>query len=1205
MKILIDSGASNSIINPKPAIEKFSKYFYRKQFVVTGLGRQITSDKNICVPLLSELGINNSIHFHVINWHSKFDALIGSDDLMNLGGTIDYKNNKLVINDIEIPFYFGYVSKKITPRKSTGCDCIRIPVSIENGEVIFPETKITENVCIPESVVIANEGYCLFPLDEPLELDINFTERIDVTPLTRDDISEPPKINNQKSKISDVIRTSHLNLEEKQAILKLCKNYHDLFYHEDSDLTFTNAVKHEIRTTDEEPVYVKSFRHPYAMRTEIQNQIEKLLDKNIIRPSISPYSAPVWLVPKKADASGKKKFRLVIDYRKLNSKTIEDKYPLPRIEEILDSLGKCTYFSTLDLAQGFHQIEMHPNSIEKTAFSVNNGHYEYVRMPFGLKSAPSTFQRVMDNVLRDYIYKICFVYMDDIVIFSKSLQEHVHHIKLIFDKLRQFNLKIQLDKSEFLCRNVAFLGHVITPTGIKPNPLKIEAVVKFPIPKNVKEIKSFLGLIGYYRRFISNFAKVVSPFTKCLKKGAKINIDDPDYISAFELCKELLTNAPILAYPDFNKQFKLTTDASNIAIGGVLSQSDRPIAYYSRTLNSAEKNYSTIEKELLAILACTKHFRPYLYGQNFIIETDHNPLVWLYKIKEPNSRLIRWKLKLEEFNFQIVYKKGKDNKVADALSRVEINNKETEDTESMVPNIDELPELTNEDLDQILNSQIDNPQAISNVINELENDGPQADNNSNLETVHSTQEDNGKVIPISEQIVNVFSNRLILNIGEQYQCRYTKPFNKNTYKVTIRANAINEDLTKLIREIFKPNAFYGIYFIDEALKLPFNKICKEIFNYSVKIFISNVYSRDITNTEEQKDLVLEYHERTHNGITETFKQLKKKYFWPKMKETITEIINSCETCLQSKYERQPYQLKFSGPLLAKRPFEVLHLDTFSFSNSKFLTIIDLFSRYAQAYLIKDGTGLTILNKFRHFLSHHNIPQKVVCDEGREFQNNTFKEFCKLNKIDLHFTTVNNPSSNSPIERLHSTILEKLRILRIKNPHELPSNLMISAILIYNQSIHSSTGFSPFHLLYGPYERQPEFDLEMTIFEQYNQKRKEEVLPFYDQVYLKNKAKAQQILEKRNENLNDPPQLEQTDVYVKRSRPRKTDPPYEKLSVEKQMQSKLFGKTQKANQTTAHVKKIKRLRHKSSLQDSDLLDPIDPAVPGPSGLNNKE
>lgn len=370
-----------------------------------------------------------------------------------------------------------------------------------------------------------------------------------------------------------------------------------------------------------------------------------MLKQKIIQPSDSPWSSPIWIVPKKTDSSGEAKWRLVVDYRKLNDKTIADRYPIPNISDILDKLGKCQYFTTIDLYSGFHQIEMCKQDIQKTAFSVDNGHYEYLRMPFGLKNAPFTFERVIDNVLRGL--PNVTVYCDDIIIYSTSLQEHMLNIESVFQRLREANFKIQPLKSEFLKKETSFLGHIITADGIKPDPNKIKAIHQYPIPKTSKEIKSFLGLLGYYRKFIPNFAKLIKPFTSCLKKGAKIQLNS-EYINCFKLCQNILSNDPILQYPEFSKEFNLRTDASNFAVGAVLSQgpigADKPIAYASRTLNDSEIHYSTIEKELLAIIWATKYFRPYLFGRHFNIVTDHRPLQYLMNLKEPNSRLIRWKL---------------------------------------------------------------------------------------------------------------------------------------------------------------------------------------------------------------------------------------------------------------------------------------------------------------------------------------------------------------------------------------------------------------------------------------------------------------------------------------------------------------------------------------------------------------------------------
>lgn len=1209
LKILIDSGASNSIINPKQAYEKFSQYLYKRPFSVSGLGGTFTAEDNIDIPILQELGLQGNVKLHVMDWNTRFDALLGSEDLKMFNAVINYKKNHVEIGKRKIPFMFEYTSAKIPPNTMLAVNYLEVPVTIEAGEVVFPEIQIN-NISIPECLTVARNGRCFIPLDREINSQIEISERIPVVPLFQSEISNPPKIRSSID-TSKMLRINHLNPEERDAIMELCRRYRDIFYNEGDDLSFTNAVKHRIKTVDEEPVYARSYRHPHAMNEEIQRQVQKLLDNKIIRPSISPYCAPVWLVPKKMDASGKKKYRMVIDYRKLNAKTIEDRYPTPRIDLILDNLGKCTYYSTLDLAQGYYQIEMDPGSIEKTAFAVNNGFYEMLRMPMGLKNSPSTFMRVMDNIFRDYLYKFCFIYMDDLVCFSKSLDEHLQHLQLIFKKLREFNLKIQPDKSEFLRKEVAFLGHVITPHGVKPNPDKIAAVTKFPIPKTPKQIKSFLGFVGYYRKFISDFAKVTAPMVKYLRANSVVNVEDPEYREAFNSCKELLTNAPILAYPDFGKPFTLTTDSSNVALGGVLSQSDKPISYYSRILNPAERNYSTIEKELLAILACVRNFRPYLYGQKFTIETDHNPLVWLAKIKEPNSRLIRWKLKLEEFDFVIKYKKGKENRVADALSRVEIHNNEV-DTDIRTPqplDIDEIIQGNDnnpgyqevlQDLTQSLEVQraspeMDPPLTIPEELSphtENEPCSPQDHDPGNDSPAPgpSMENEQDMEIPTTKSSVNTFSNRVILRLGDSNKRRIMRPFGRNTHIVTIKPEQMTETLTEAIRDIFAPNRTYGIFISNREIKDPFIELFKSTCRYKVNVFICDLYCQDVTDREVQNALIEEYHNANHNGITETINHFRKTHFWPNLRQTISDVINVCESCLQSKYERHPYNLKFQGPLLAKRPFDVVHIDTFSFQGSKFLTTIDLFTRYAQAYHIKDGTGLTILNTLRHYLAHHNIPQRIVCDEGKEFKNKTFEEFCKFHKIQLHYTTVNNPNSNSPVERLHSTLIEKLRILQIKNPKELPMNLMISAIIIYNQSIHSSTGYPPFELLYGPYERLIETDMDMTIFENYNQKRKQELCPFYDQIYAKNKNRAEKTLETRNKDKESCPELGDRDVYVERNRPGKLDPPFERIRVTAQSDAKIQGLTEKARKTTANVRKVKRLRVVSSPLQEAVTSP---------------
>lgn len=681
--MLIDTGANQSFISPD-AVEKYFNKFSLKYdpFEVSNVHAVSRHKYSVTIPSFSEFNSKDSITLFIYKFHNYFDGLIGTDLLDKWEATIDYKRKLFVTSNASNPIQI-YNScnlnlyENIIPAGTS--KLIKLPINIREGEIFIPE-QIISSCIIKECLTCAKNNRAILEIYNPTRNDIIFSiDKPIQAELNNTEYKHTERMIEREKDVLSRLRTSHLNEEERINLETLCGRYADIFYLEGETLTFSNTIKHSIKTTDEIPVYTKSYRYPFIHRQEVREQIQCMLDQGIIRPSDSAWSSPIWIVPKKSDASGKTKWRIVIDFRKVNEKTIDDKYPIPNITDILDKLGNCQYFSTLDLASGFHQIEMNPADISKTAFNVEHGHFEFLRMPMGLKNAPSTFQRVMDNVLRGLQNKICLVYLDDIIVFSTSLQEHIENLEKVFNRLRESNFRIQMSKSEFLKKETAYLGHVITRDGIKPNPDKISAIQNYPIPKTATEIKRFLGLVGYYRKFIPNFARITKPMTQCLKKGYKIILNQ-DYTDCFEKCKKLLTNDPILQYPDFSKEFILTTDASNLAIGAVLSQgpigSDKPIAYASRTLNTSEINYSTIEKELLAIVWATKYFRPYLFGRKFKIMTDHRPLQWIMNIKEPNSRLTRWRLKLSEYDFSVIYKQGKYNCNADALSRIEIHNEE-------------------------------------------------------------------------------------------------------------------------------------------------------------------------------------------------------------------------------------------------------------------------------------------------------------------------------------------------------------------------------------------------------------------------------------------------------------------------------------------------------------------------------------------------
>ncbi|GJZ24657.1 putative nucleotidyltransferase, ribonuclease H [Tanacetum coccineum] len=413
------------------------------------------------------------------------------------------------------------------------------------------------------------------------------------------------------------------------------------------------------------PVARSPYRLAPSEMQELSSQLQELQDKGFIRPSHSPWGAPVLFVKKK-DGS----FRMCIDYRELNKLTVKNRYPLPRIDDLFDQLQGARYFSKIDLRSGYHQLRVHEEDIPKTAFRTRYGHFEFTVMPFGLTNAPAVFMDLMNRVCKLYLDKFVIVFIDDILIYSKTKEEHEDHLRLVLELLRGEKLFAKFSKCEFWLQEVHFLGHVINQEGIHVDPRKVEAVKNWKAPTSPTEVRSFLGLAGYYRRFIADFSSIAKPLTLLTQKNKKYEWG-AEQEEAFQLLKSKLCDAPILSLPDGVEDFVVYCDASNRGLGCVLMQRNKVIAYASRQLKIHEKNYTTHDLELGAVVFALKIWRHYLYGTKSVIYTDHRSLQHIFDQKELNMRQRRWIELFSDYECEIRYHPGKANVVADALSRKE------------------------------------------------------------------------------------------------------------------------------------------------------------------------------------------------------------------------------------------------------------------------------------------------------------------------------------------------------------------------------------------------------------------------------------------------------------------------------------------------------------------------------------------------------
>lgn len=505
-------------------------------------------------------------------------------------------------------------------------------------------------------------------LQQPLYLGCDFWDSFGLKPMMVSEIN-PCKQPKSDPNNSQLIR-HHLTVDQEarlQLIIESLPSFERL------GLGRTHLLCHQIDVGNATPIKQRHYAVSPAVQREMYEELDRMLALNVIEESYSPWNSPMALVRK---SNGK--VRLCMDARRLNEITKKDAYPLPLIEGLLSRLDQTKYISTLDLKDAFWQIPLDSESREKTAFTIpGRPLYQFRVMPFGLCNAPQTLCRLMHKVIPHHLHDRVFVYLDDLLITTASLEEHLSLLSDISNRLSNAGLTINVEKSRFVLKEIEYLGYVVGEGGLRPNLDKVRAIAEFPTPKTVRQVRRFLGVAGWYRRFVSGFSVLSAPLTNLLKKGKQFQWNGETQKS-FDCLKSALVSSPVLATPDYSKRFFIQCDASSTGIGAVLFQkdeenSDRPLAYMSQKLNAAQRNYSVTELECLAAVQAIKKFRSYVEGLPFTVITDHASLTWLMSSKDITGRLARWSLKLQGYNFDIEYRKGTQNIVPDALSRVNMD----------------------------------------------------------------------------------------------------------------------------------------------------------------------------------------------------------------------------------------------------------------------------------------------------------------------------------------------------------------------------------------------------------------------------------------------------------------------------------------------------------------------------------------------------
>ena len=735
------------------------------------------------------------------------------------------------------------------------------------------------------------------------------------------------------------------------------------------------------------PIKMRPYRTPIKNREVIDKAVDEMLDADVIRRSRSPWSFPVVIVDKK---DGSKRF--CVDFRKLKS---------------------------LDLKSGYWQVAIEEKDKEKTAFACHKGLFEFNVMPFGLSNAPAVFQELMSVVLQG-CNNFATAYLDDILIFSATLEEHLEHLSIIFDKLRQHKLKLKLKKCGFLKLETNYLGFVISEDGIQPDQKKVEAIRGLPAPTCVREVRSFIGMCSYYRRFIPNFSQIAEPIVALTRKYAHLKWLDI-HQKAFEFLKDSLTSVPLLVYPDSKKPYTLFTDASDTCIGACLTQecdSDKkPIYYLSHKLSKSQCKWSVVEKEAYAIHFALQKLYYYLHNAQFIIKTDHKPLKYLLESPMQNKKIQMWALGMSGYNCSIEYKEGATNTCADLLSR----------------HPDKVNGTQNSD------EEVDKDQTVLDV----------NDNLFEINVLDSDQFD-----PKSFASCN-------LSDEESFEKCDCSDFRKGGFDMKVEQSK-DDDISEIKSMILSGQESKGVqkqYLLVDGLVY----------------FISNVDDdprlRLFIPKHIRSFVVTQYHDQNgHMGVQKTFDSIRAKYYWPNLFKELHKYVSECTVCQTRSLQKisQPLQETDIPPYpMAKLSLDLSGPYPTTLSGNKYIiAFVDWFSGWPEAFAVPDKTADTVAQLIiEEIYPRHGCALQIVSDNGAENVNRTVKETLARLKIDHVLTSVYHPQSNAKVERFHRTLHDILakRIADNQQTWDLFLNQALAAIRF---NVNESSKFSPFFLLYN-------------------------------------------------------------------------------------------------------------------------------------------